>query len=50
MEIIFVLMVLSIFMASCGLLAFLWANSNGQFEDLESPAQRVLLDDTRKDR
>ncbi len=49
MEIIFLLMGISMFMASCGLLAFLWANSNGQFDDLESPAQQVLLDDSQSE-
>ena len=28
--------------------AFLWATSKGQFDDLETPAYRILLDDTER--
>lgn len=28
--------------------AFLWATSKGQFDDLETPAHRILLDNERK--
>ena len=28
-----------------GLVAFLWALRNGQFDDLEGAAQRILFDD-----
>lgn len=28
--------------------AFLWANSQGQFDDLETPAHRILKDDNER--
>lgn len=28
--------------------AFLWATSKGQFDDLETPAHRILIDNERK--
>jgi len=31
----------------CAIAAFFWAVRNGQFDDLESPAWRILLDDDR---
>ena len=42
MEVLYLLMVLSFFMALCGLTAFFWANSDGQFEDLVRPAEELL--------
>lgn len=44
MEIIFVLIALSLFMSLVSLTAFLWANSKGQFEDLERPAEEILYE------
>ena len=29
-----------------GLLAFMWALKNGQYEDLQGNAERILLDDS----
>ena len=45
MEIIFVLLPISLFLALCGLAAYLWGAKSGQFDDLETPAIKVLLDD-----
>ncbi|MEL6868271.1 MAG: cbb3-type cytochrome oxidase assembly protein CcoS [Pseudomonadota bacterium] len=28
--------------------AFFWASGNGQFDDLDSPAMRIVLDDDSK--
>ena len=33
-----------------GLAAFLWSLSNGQYDDIEGAARRVLIDDDRPDR
>lgn len=44
MEIIFVLIFISLFLALGFLIAFLWSLRNGQFEDGESPAMRMLFD------
>jgi len=32
-----------------GLAAFIWASRSGQFEDLDGPAMRVLLDEDMPD-
>jgi len=45
MNIVFVLLPLSLLLAVIGLLGFLWANRDGQFDDVDSPALRALLDD-----
>lgn len=47
MEVLKLLIPLSFMMAGIGLLAFLWANRRGQFDDLDSPAEAVLLDDDK---
>ncbi len=45
MEIIFVLIPLGLGMMLIAIGAFFWAVRSGQFEDLETPAWQVLLDD-----
>lgn len=45
MSIVFVLLPLSILLALIGLLGFLWANRDGQFDDTSAPALRAILDD-----
>jgi len=45
MDVLLFLIPMSFFMAGMGLLAFLWANRRGQFDDLESPAEAILYDD-----
>jgi cbb3-type cytochrome oxidase maturation protein len=34
-----------LFLGGIGLLAFFWALKNGQFEDMEGNASRILYDD-----
>jgi cbb3-type cytochrome oxidase maturation protein len=34
-------------LGALGLMAFLWSLRNGQFDDLDGAANRVLLDDDR---
>jgi cbb3-type cytochrome oxidase maturation protein len=48
MEIIFVLIFISLFLAIGFLIAFLWSLRNGQFEDGESPAMRMLFENKKK--
>lgn len=36
-------------MGALGLAAFFWAMKDGQFEDLDGAAQRVLIDDEDED-
>lgn len=48
MEIIYVLIPLSILLLGVAVAIFLWAVNNGQFEDLDSPAWRILHDDEER--
>jgi cbb3-type cytochrome oxidase maturation protein len=45
MEILYLLIPLSIVLVFAIGAVFWWALANGQFEDLEGPAHRILLDD-----
>lgn len=45
MDIIYVLVPLSIGLIGIALLVFFWAVKGGQFDDLESPAHKILFDD-----
>ncbi|CAD7051938.1 MULTISPECIES: cbb3-type cytochrome oxidase assembly protein CcoS [Pseudorhizobium] len=45
MSLFLVLVPISILMGAVGLGAFLWSMKDGQYEDLDGAAVRVLLDD-----
>lgn len=45
METIFVLLPLAVLIAGIALALFVWAARSGQFDDLETPAVRMLFDD-----
>ena len=45
MEILYLLIPLSVVLVLAVGAIFWWALANGQFEDLEGPAHRILLDD-----
>jgi len=45
--IIFLLIPVSIVIATCFLGAFIWAVRSGQYEDTCTPAMRLLLDDNQ---
>lgn len=47
MSIIFVLIPLGLVLLGAAVLAFFWAVRHDQFEDLETPAWRILMDDDR---
>lgn len=49
MSIIYLLIGCSIFIAMIFLLAFLWAMNDGQNDDLQTPAMRMLFDDDEPD-
>ena len=49
MSVIFVLIIISILVAGSFLAGFLWAVRSGQYEDTDSPAVRMLLDDKKQD-
>jgi len=46
MEIIFILLPLSLLIAAVFLAAFGWSVRSGQFEDLDTPAARILPDES----
>jgi cbb3-type cytochrome oxidase maturation protein len=45
MEILFMLIPMSVVLALLIAASFWWATRNGQFDDLEGPAHRILVDD-----
>ena len=45
MKIIILLIILSLLLASVFLIAFIWANKSGQFDDQYSPSVRILSED-----
>jgi cbb3-type cytochrome oxidase maturation protein len=45
MNIIFLLLFFSLLIAVAFLGAFLWSNRNGQFDDVEGPAMRMLREE-----
>ena len=47
MNIIYILIPLGLLLLLFAVAAFFWAVRSGQFDDLESPAWRVVLDDAR---
>jgi cbb3-type cytochrome oxidase maturation protein len=48
MNIIFILIPLGLVLLIAAVWAFFWAIRNDQFDDLDSPAWRILLDDDRQ--
>ena len=45
MDILYLLIPLSMVLVAVMVVAFFWAIRSGQFDDLEGPAHRILLDD-----
>ena len=45
MEIIYLLVPLAVLIAVVIVVVFLWAVKSGQFDDLEGPAHRILMDE-----
>ena len=45
MELVYVLLPLAVALAGVWVGLFIWAARKGQFDDLETPAMRVLFDD-----
>jgi cbb3-type cytochrome oxidase maturation protein len=46
MEIIMVLLPLALLLGAFFIFAFIWATKKGQYDDLETPKYRMLLDET----
>lgn len=45
MEILYLLIPIALLLVAAMIGAFLWAARSGQFDDLEGPAHRILMDD-----
>lgn len=45
MAVLYIVIPIALALAGAGLAAFLWAVRRGQFDDLDTPAMRVLFDD-----
>lgn len=45
MEILYLLIPIALLLVAAMIGAFLWAAHSGQFDDLEGPAHRILMDD-----
>jgi cbb3-type cytochrome oxidase maturation protein len=45
MEIMYFIIPVCIILASLFVAGFLWMTKDGQYDDLETPANRILLDD-----
>ena len=45
MEALYILLIFSLILGVTFLMAFFWAQRDGQFEDAETPAIRMLFDD-----
>ena len=48
MNILYVLIPLALLVLGAAVWAFFWAVGSGQFDDLDTPAMRILLDDDTK--
>ncbi|MGY0399476.1 MAG: cbb3-type cytochrome oxidase assembly protein CcoS [Ostreibacterium sp.] len=47
MSILFIMIPMAIVLVAMAVFFFFWAANNKQFDDLDSPAYRILLDDER---
>lgn len=45
MSIVYLLLPLALLLAGSFVTAFVWAGQGGQYDDLETPAQRMLIDE-----
>jgi cbb3-type cytochrome oxidase maturation protein len=45
MEVIYFMVPIALLLSLCGLAAFIWATKNGQYDDVQTPALRMLNDD-----
>ena len=47
MEVVMLLVPVMLVLVTMGILLFSWAVKNGQYDDLEGPAHRILYDDDK---
>ncbi len=48
MNIVYLLLPIALVLAAGSLGAYIWASSRGQYDDLVTPAHKILLDDETK--
>lgn len=48
MEVISLLIPIALILAAAFIYGFIWMTKNGQYDDLETPKYRILLDDNKK--
>ena len=48
MSIIYILIPIGLILLGLAIWAFFWAAGSGQFDDLDSPGWRILMDDDRR--
>ena len=48
MSILYILIPLALIVLAAAVWAFFWAVGSGQFDDLDTPAMRIILDDDKK--
>lgn len=48
MDIVILLIPIAIILAGLAIWAFFWSVNSGQFDDLESPAHKILYDDDQE--
>jgi cbb3-type cytochrome oxidase maturation protein len=49
MSTLYLVLPLAFLVAGTALAAFVWAARNGQFDDLDTPQRRILVDDEHRD-
>jgi cbb3-type cytochrome oxidase maturation protein len=49
-SVLFILLPVALLLAGVALLVFMWAARTGQFDDLETPALRILHEDAESER
>lgn len=49
MTVLYLLVPLALVLAGCAVMTFAWAVRTGQYEDLETPAVRMLFDDEKEE-
>jgi len=50
MSLIWILVPMALFMGGSALVLFIWAANHGQFDDLDTPPQRILIEENPDDR
>jgi cbb3-type cytochrome oxidase maturation protein len=48
MSVLYIVVPLALFIVAVAVGAFVWATNRGQFDDLETPAMRMLHDDEER--